>query len=155
MRIFATTFFAVALTLPLAAQSDSAPVWAGELELNSSGGYYSLNWAAAPGSDVTSFYLEEAASPDFAGADRDERRQVYDGEDSGTTISGKADGTYYYRVHGRKDDGSRTPWSKTLGVTVRHHSLPRAFAFLITGALVFLATAVMILGGYRRERSKS
>ncbi len=151
IRCFAVTAAALLFTLPLGAQDGSAPVWDGDLEQKSTGGYYSLNWAA-PSGDFASFYVEEAPTPDFV---QGERRQVYDGKDSGTTISGKADGTYYYRVHVERGDGTRTPWSETLSVTVEHHSLERAFSFLITGALVFLATAAMILSGWMRERRKS
>ena len=121
----------------------ASPVFGQGLELAadtevSDTGFYSLSWAGG-GRPVT---LQEATIADFSDADT-----IYEGVDEATVVSGKLDGIYYYRI--REGEG---PWSETLVVTVRHHSLVQAFSFLALGAVVFLATAALIIGGHRRHR---
>lgn len=102
-------------------------------------GHYRLSWSAGDGVAVT---VQESSTADFAHA-----RTIYRGPERATVLSGRLDGTYYYRA--RADGG---PWTAPLVVEVRHHSLTTAFAYLGVGAVVFLATAALIVAGHLRHR---
>lgn len=102
-------------------------------------GHYRVSWSADEDAEVT---VQEASTADFSDA-----RTIYRGADRATVLSGRLDGTYFYRA--RAEDG---PWTAPLAVEVRHHSLTTAFAYLGVGAVVFLATAVLIVAGHLRHR---
>lgn len=101
-------------------------------------GYYQLNWQG----DIKSDYLlEESTDPSFT-----QSTILYEGPDTATLISGRADGTYYYRIRFIQDD-TESGWSNVTRVEVSHHPLSRAFMFFTLGAIVFIATlAVVVLG---------
>lgn len=103
-------------------------------------GYFRLSWTG-DGAAVT---VEEATTADFSDA-----RVIYEGTEAATVMSGRLDGTYHYRIR-----AAQSRWSAPIIVTVRHHSLAQAFAFLTVGALVFVATAVLIIAGHRRHRQE-
>jgi hypothetical protein len=94
-------------------------------------GYYQLTWDAEE-----PIRLVESMSSDFAAA-----ITLYSGSDSGHVISGKPDGTWYYRLESA--DGS-TVLSDISVITVAHHPLRRAFLFFAIGAIVFFATLGLI-----------
>lgn len=110
-------------------------------------GYFQLQWEAG---DVP-LRLIESTDPGF-----ENRRVMYEGLDTASSISGKSDGQYYYRLEradskdasGKKADVV----SNVLQVSVRHHSLSRALTFLAIGAGVFVATLILVLIGGRSER---
>ena len=110
-------------------------------------GYYQLEWANAD-ADVD-FEIQEADNPDFSNPD-----QIYQGPDRATVITGRSDGTYYYRARLRDKNGMAGDWSSTVKVRVEHHPLTRAFGFFAAGAVVFLAILIAILAGNRRYHSK-
>ena len=110
-------------------------------------GYYQLEWANAD-ADVD-FEIQEADNPDFSNPD-----QIYQGPDRATVITGRSDGTYYYRARLRDKNGMAGDWSSTVKVRVEHHPLTRAFGFFAAGAVVFLAILIAILAGNRRNNSK-
>ena len=110
----------------------------------SSAGYYQLHWA---NQHIGSFVLEEANKPDFTDA-----KILYEGPDTATLVSGRKNGTYYYRVRG-EDAGN--DWSNSVKVKVVHHPLSRAFLFFSLGALVFLATLTMVIRGNLTHKSSS
>ena len=87
--------------------------------------------------------LQEATDSEFSDA-----TTPYRGPDRATVISGKPNGTWYYRVRA-SDDAQAGPWSRAVSVTVDHHSLSRALMFLSLGVIVFVATATMIIRGSR------
>lgn len=103
-------------------------------------GYFHLSWEAGHRRPVE---LEEATVPGFS-----DTRLVYRGPDSARVMSGKPDGTWYYRVR-RIDGGAPSSWSEPVAVEVRHHSLQRAGFFFVLGAVVFGATLVLVLIGQR------
>jgi len=102
----------------------------------SSAGYYQLHWA---NQHIGSFILEESKKPDFTDA-----ITLYQGPDTATLVSGRKNGTYYYRVRGAD---ANKDWSNSVEVKVVHHSLSRAFLFFSLGAIVFLATLTMVIRG--------
>jgi len=104
----------------------------------STDGVYHLTWA---GDGVEERVLEESRDASFEGL-----RVVYRGTDTAAVLTGRSDGTYHYRV--RRPDGGT---SDTVQVTVEHHSLGRALGFFTAGAVVFLATVGVVVGGRIEE----
>ena len=145
------------LSLPasLDAQPDAAPVLnGGEPQQIATAGYYTLIWSSPTGpnaADAPTFELVESTNERFT-----DQTVRYRGPDLATTISGKPDGIYYYRVR-RADEasGGQSPWSNVHRVVVEHHSLRRAVTFMIVGGLVFAATFVVVVWGYHREPRES
>ena len=101
-------------------------------------GYYRLSWQSDIEAD---FLLEESTDPSFS-----QSATVYKGPDTATLISGRKDGTYYYRIRNIKGDID-TEWSNAARVEVTHHPLSRAFMFFALGAIVFIATLIVVLLG--------
>jgi hypothetical protein len=108
-------------------------------------GYFQLDWQNQSKADF--FQLLESREPQFI-----RPRVLYKGPDLGSHISGKANGDYYYRVIAFKDNGD-VIISNDVKVTVQHHSLTRAFLFFGIGAVVFIATLIVIVIGNRRTES--
>ncbi len=79
-------------------------------------GNYTVSWSAASG--ATGYELQEATNADFTGA-----ATAYSGSGTSTSISGKADGTYYYRVRASNAYGY-SGWSNTESVVVAPASGP-------------------------------
>lgn len=94
-------------------------------------GFYQLTWEAQQ-----PVRLVESTNPEFAAAET-----IYTGSDSGHVVSGKPNGTWYYRLESA--DGAAI-LSEVSAITVSHHSLARAFAFFSVGAVVFAATLGLI-----------
>lgn len=107
-------------------------------------GHFRLVWELGVGADVETceVELQESMTADFANPD-----VIYRGPQQARVLSGKPDGTYYYRI--RCIDGD---FAEPLAVHVHHHSLTEALSFLAVGAVVFVATAVLIVGGHLRYR---
>lgn len=106
-----------------------------------SAGYFSLSWES---DDPGDFLLEESVDSAFT-----QPRRIYHGPDTATLVSGRPNGTYYYRVR-RDRDQNQPSWSEVSIVQVEHHPLSRAFSFFVLGALVFFATLFIILKGNKR-----
>ncbi|WP_018948343.1 hypothetical protein [Thioalkalivibrio sp. ALMg11] len=124
------------LCLPLAAGAQ--PTFDAPPERSTDGGF-TLAWEAdAP------VVLEQASGPDHANA-----RILYEGGDTSTVISGLPDGDYRFRL--RAADADAEQWADQATVTVKHHSLARAFGFFAVGAVVFLVLIGAILRGRPRS----
>lgn len=108
-------------------------------------GFYRLSWTSPD--DTPEFELQESPAAGFEHA-----TTMYRGLDQASVLTGREDGRYYYRVRARLANGTVTPWSDPVRVTVKHHSLGRALRFFATGAVVFLATLGLIVGGTLRAR---
>jgi hypothetical protein len=104
-------------------------------------GYYQLHWSAAS----TDVEVGESATPDAANP-----TIIYRGPDRARVISGKRNGTRFYRVREIRD-GKDSAWSEPVKVTVAHHPLTRALAFFAVGAIVFLSTLALVVSGARRS----
>jgi hypothetical protein len=111
-------------------------------------GYYRLewDWEGSPASAPASFEVQESTQADFRDA-----QPLYQGPDLATVISGRRDGSRYYRVRAAGNDDAQSPWSNVVEVTTAHHPLPRALAFFAAGAMVFSLTLVLILRGSGRH----
>jgi hypothetical protein len=103
-------------------------------------GYFQLRWQTEQSTGP--FVLEESPTADFSRA-----RVLYRGPDLASVISGKTDNDYFYRV---TEQANPAHMSNTVKVTVSHHPLRNAFGFFSLGAVVFLATLVLVLRGNRQ-----
>jgi len=124
----------VAAALAVLALTMSPGAQAATLEADqyaSSEGFYQLRWEAEE-----PVRLVEARSPGFVDAET-----LYTGSDSAHVVSGKPDGSFYYRLESA--EGGQV-LSEPVMVTVRHHSLGRALAFFAIGAIVFVSTLGLI-----------
>jgi hypothetical protein len=101
-------------------------------------GYFQLRWNAS-----SAVELEESTTPDFTAP-----RRLYSGSDRARVVSGKPDGDWYYRA---RPVSSGSSFSNIVKVEVRHHPLKRAVAYFVVGAVVFLATALLIVNGARER----
>jgi hypothetical protein len=102
-----------------------------------SAGFFRLSWET----DAKRVELQVDSSPDFQ-----DPTTSYIGPDRATVISGKPDGTLYYRIRALGNPSSGL-WSEPVMVEVRHHSLARALMFLSLGILVFSITVIVIVRG--------
>jgi hypothetical protein len=113
-----------------------------------SAGFYRLewHWQDTPPGAGGDFELQESTRADFGDA-----TPLYRGPDLATVISGRGDGTRYYRVRATRDNNRHTLWSNAVEVATAHHPLSRAVAFFAAGALVFVLTLTLIVHGNRQE----
>lgn len=110
-------------------------------------GYYQLTWQNAD--DNVQVELQEAGNARFQNA-----KPLYRGPDRARMVTGRPDGTYYYRARPLDVNGTAGAWSEIIKVKVKHHPLSRALGFFIVGAIVFFSILVAILIGNRRYHSK-
>ncbi|MFQ5535506.1 MAG: hypothetical protein ACE5EM_11875 [Sphingomonadales bacterium] len=109
-----------------------------------SAGFFRLLWET----DAERVELQESKHATFENA-----RILYQGSDRATVVSGKPDGTWYYRIRAI-GKGQAGPWSKAVVVTVDHHSLTRAIGFFVLGLIVFIGILFVIVGGARQAAKK-
>ena len=127
-------FLLLLATVPTYASATGVEEFAADTELATSG-FFRLTWGLADGQSVE---LEEASSDAFLNA-----RLRYRGTDQAYFVSGKPDGTYYYRIR-LLSDGDPS-WVGPVSVEVRHHPLWRAWTFFGLGAFIFVATVWLVL----------
>jgi hypothetical protein len=120
--------------------SAAAPALSSDTE-TAHAGYYRLSWQW-PGDGTPNFELQESQDAGFS-----QPRTIYQGPDLASLISGRSNGTYYYRIRARVRGGGATAWSDPVKVVVVHQPLDRAIAFFSVGAVVFLATLGLVVGG--------
>lgn len=104
-------------------------------------GHFQLSWRYDE--IETTFTLQQASTPAF-----DQPVTIYQGPDRARTVSGLLNGEYYYRVGTEANE-----WSDPVSVHVEHYELRTAFTFLGLGAIVFIATAILIIRGHLSHRS--
>lgn len=111
----------------------------------STDGYYVLSWdiSGESSSQAQEFTLEESPSQDFSSASL-----IYSGPDKSRVISGKPDGSYFYRVS-LSDDSAAS--SDVIAVEVAHHSIQRALFFFVLGFVVFGSILFTVLRGAPEE----
>lgn len=142
---YCTTSLPVLITLALAClliagpiQADShAPQLSSDHEV-ATAGFFRLSWKTT----AKRVELQEANSLSFS-----HPKTLYTGPDSNSVISGKSNGSWYYRV--RALDPQIGAWSDPVTVLVAHHDLSRALMFLSLGIIVFVGIVVLIVRGER------
>ncbi len=97
-----------------------------------------------------SYRLERAASPDFS-----DSRMLYEGRDRASFRAGLAEGSYFYRVRATDEAGNAGVWSRPLHLEVAYQSMRLALSLFAVGAVVFLATLVLIIAGARKDRCEA
>ncbi len=102
-----------------------------------SAGFYRLHWETA----IKQVELQEADNSAF-----NSPTVFYEGSDSATVISGKPNGTWYYRIR-TIENQLRSDWSDPVVVTVSHHSLSRALLFFLVGLIMFITTVLLVVKG--------
>jgi hypothetical protein len=106
-------------------------------------GAFQLSWTAPVDA---SFRLEERELDGAGGA----VTVVYEGYDTATTLTGRPEGSYEYRVATIQPES--TQWSVPCVVEVAPPSLGLAFALFGAGLAVTVGTVVAILRGHRAHR---
>jgi hypothetical protein len=106
-------------------------------------GHYRISWEVSDKGAAVE--LQESVTANFT-----EPIVIYEGLDSSSVLSGRLDGTYHYRAR-----AAGGPWSQPVAVTVQHHSLTEALLFLAMGAVVFLATAVLVVVGHLNHKRET
>lgn len=79
---------------------------------SSSTGAYTISWGSSSG-NVGAYYLYEATNPGFSG-----EGQIYSGTGTSTSVSGRGNGTYYYRVRACNASGCSNYSVGPNGITV-------------------------------------
>jgi len=111
---------------------------AGRLRTEIREGYLPLSWSAGEGNTI--YHLQSDSSDAFSCP-----VSRYSGPNTTSFISGLAEGDYFFRVRARSDLSSTWgPWSQTLIVPVRHHSMTTAWWLFGLGAGIFGLTVLFI-----------
>ncbi len=98
-----------------------------------SSGDYTVAWGASPSGTVTAYELYEATDSGFASATR-----VHNSPSSGWSVTGKATGTYYYRVRACNNAScsSYVTASSAVSVDRTAPTIPGTPAFTVNGTTV-------------------
>ena len=112
---------------------------------NSNDGSFNLSWKL-PGDSRIELQQYQQNENDY--------QTFYTGKDSATVITGLPDGDYNYRARLINTDGGLGDWTESISVTVKHHSLTRAFSFFLVGAVVFAGTLLLILFGSKTGKRR-
>lgn len=142
----------LALFFPAAGAVGAGTVGLDAKPSRSTDGVYQLSWQS-----TGEVVLEEARDPGFT-----DSRIVYRGRDQATTLTGRRDGVYYYRLSpaagapaagagASSEDGRPAAGAERsaipVQVRVEHHSLLRALGVFAVGLAVFAATVRLVLAG--------
>lgn len=138
----------------LSAQQIPVPQFEGPQTTVSDAGHVRLVWlsdADLEQREDIQFELQQATDEEFETA-----RTIYTGPDLASFISGLPNGDFFFRVRALVDNGNRAgSWSEPITVKVQHHSLKLAFTLFALGAIVFIATAAMIVTGNRNSEKSA
>jgi len=117
-------------------------------EARSQNGAMLLSWDAELRVGEREYELQAADDPSFADAEL-----RYRGSYPSFFVSGRPDGTRYFRLRSRElaaaETSAWTEWSASKAVIVEHHDLRLALALFFAGAAVFLATCFTLVAGAR------
>jgi hypothetical protein len=125
------------------------PEFDGESEAHSQNGAMLLSWDEQASPGELEYELQEAGDPAFSDA-----ALRYRGEFPSFFISGRRDGTRYFRIRSRSPvpRSQWSEWSTTKAVVVEHHDLGAALGLFGGGAAVFLATCLALVAGSSASR---
>ncbi len=132
--------FAACLFSPVQASVSPSVTLATDTEI-ATAGFFQLHWESEHSG---AWQLQESKH-----ANLEDYKVIYTGPDLARIISGKSDGSYYYRIVAANNPAAHM--SNIVTVTVAHHPLTNAFVFFIIGAFIFLAILVSILKGNRNN----
>lgn len=126
------------LSAPVVAQTD-------ELELSGPSatvreGYFTLSVETARDDSTASLVVERSNTENFSSVTH---QYPFLGSSTSMTLSGFADGEYWFRVSASESAG--TPSSPAIRVQVQHYPLWQALSLFAIGAALFLVVLVYIL----------
>ncbi|MCA9647376.1 MAG: hypothetical protein H6718_27100 [Polyangiaceae bacterium] len=125
------------------------PKLLGDPRIESQAGSTTLTWGAEhQGGPEPTYQLQRSVDPAFS-----DPKTLYTGPDQGRYVSGLLDGSYYFRVRARQGDAAWSAWSKPQELVITHWPKTRALSLMGVGALVFLATAFVVLRGTARSEA--
>jgi hypothetical protein len=110
-------------------------------------GHLRLSWKPEGEVPDLSFELERSLNADFREVTP---RKV--GADRSSYVSGLRQGENYFRVRAVTAAGDAGPWSEALVVRVDYPSRRQVFVLMAVGAVLLIATVVLILTGHARRR---
>lgn len=153
--IILAAFICLSLTGAVAAGESNLPeaTFTGERSIEQSLPYLTLKWEIAEdeaAEEPVYSHLQVATSPAFS-----DPSDQYRGPDRATFVSGLAEGEYYFRVRAVAEEGATGEWSEPVQVTVQYDSLAQAFLLFGIGAVVSIATVVLVVTGDRRARREA
>ena len=107
-------------------------------------GYQSIKWIFPSHKEADIVYkLEQSTHKDFK-----QSKLIYLGTDTGSYLSGLAEGVYYFRVRAQsKNKKVLGQWSSPLKLTVKYQSMTLAWSLFVIGAIIFLAITFVIIRG--------
>lgn len=118
-------------------------------DYETSEGTVHLAWQVAGrevGTTDLQFQIEQDSNPSFSTA-----THYYEGPENGTFVSGLPEGDFYYRVRAIDSAGTPGEWSSpALHVTVDYSPPMLVATLMIVGAIVFVSTVSVIIGGHRK-----
>lgn len=106
-------------------------------------GAFRLGWKGPDGATFRLERIDDSGGPSL----------IYQGPQTGTTITGAREGTLAYRVGMVSTEGRVASWSQPCTVQVRPPEMWLALALFALGATVTLATAGAIVRGHRAHRA--
>lgn len=110
--------------------------------------HLTLNWEPLEEIAGLAFELQQADFPEFG-----EPRVRYEGPDRASFLAGLPEGKHFFRVRAIDPESELAgAWSEPLLVIVEYQSLTFAFALFGIGAVVFLATLILVVAGSVRAR---
>jgi hypothetical protein len=95
------------------------------------------------------FQLQRSAARDFR-----DPLDLEVGPDRASYVSGLREGESYFRVRAVAADGKVGPWSETLVVQVAYPPRSQVFLLMGVGAILLVATVMLILTGHARHRRR-
>ena len=98
-------------------------------------GYYKLSWSSPFDKSST---LEESNDSLFTNPS-----VFHIHNHDSITLTGRENGTYYYRMRDSNDE-----FSNVVHVTVKHHSVEKAFAFFALGLCIFIILIFVLRSGH-------
>jgi hypothetical protein len=122
--------------------------------IESANGAALLRWDQDQPIGELEYELQEADSLEFVAVET-----RYRGSFPSYFVSGRRDGTHYFRVRSRSYAGAGaepdpwSEWSPPQTLVVAHHDLRLALGLFGAGALVFVITSLTLVAGARRSRS--
>lgn len=108
-----------------------------------SAGYVTLGWDVENPDAISTIETKPANKKDAPW------RQLYQGPDTATTLSGLEGGDYLFRLKVGEGD-----WSEPLEFTVSHHALSKALAFFGVGLVLFLALLMLLFSSPGAKTTK-
>lgn len=152
-NILAVSAALLAAGLQTSARAAPEAVFRNDAELTTTEGHVTLKWRADGDSLV--YQLQSARAADFQ-----QPTSRYHGMQDAYFLSGLADGKYWFRVRAKKSENDAWgPWSDSVVLKCKHHSLIFAWILFASGGMLFLLIVLFVginardLGRFERNNA--